>query len=58
VTSGGQNVPSTADLRVLGASVAHAVCVIDRAEGGGAWLAAHGIELRAAFTRVELERSR
>jgi orotate phosphoribosyltransferase len=58
VTSGGQIALSTADLRARGASVAHAVCVIDRAEGGGARLAAHGIELRAAFTRVELERSR
>ena len=35
VTSGGQVVASTTDLRQLGAVVSHALCVIDREAGGG-----------------------
>jgi orotate phosphoribosyltransferase len=55
VTSGGQVVQSAADLRGLGARITHAICVIDRSEGGAQHLAAHGIELRAAFARADLE---
>ena len=54
VTSGGQIVLSTADLRALGAVVEAAVCVIDRESGGVAKLAAEGIELRALFRMSEL----
>ena len=55
VTSGGQVVISTGDLRKLGAHVDHALCVIDRQEGGTAALAADGITLRALLTRADLD---
>jgi orotate phosphoribosyltransferase len=55
VTSGGQVVLSTGDLRKLGAHVDHALCVIDRGEGGTEALAAEGITLRALLTRSDLE---
>jgi orotate phosphoribosyltransferase len=55
VTSGGQIVLSTADLRAAGAVVDTAVCVIDREEGGAAALAEAGIALRSLFTRSALE---
>jgi orotate phosphoribosyltransferase len=55
VTSGGQVVLSTNELRKLGAHVDHAVCVIDRQEGGAQALAAAGITLRALLTRTDLE---
>lgn len=57
VTSGGQIVMSTAELRELGARVNHAVCVIDREEGGRRTLAENGIELSALFTRRDLEQA-
>jgi orotate phosphoribosyltransferase len=57
VTSGGQISISTRQLRDLGARIDHAVCVIDRQEGGVAALAADGIELRALLTRTDLDRS-
>ena len=47
VTSGGQVVISTGELRNLGAHVDHALCVIDRQEGGAQALATEGITLRA-----------
>ena len=55
VTSGGQVVISTKDLRGLGAHVDHALCVIDRQEGGAQALAAEGITLRALLTRADLD---
>ena len=54
VTSGGQVVISTGELRKLGAHVDHALCVIDRQEGGAAALSAEGITLRALLTREDL----
>ena len=56
VTSGGQVVLSTQDLRKLGARVAHAMCVIDREAGGTEKLAAEGIALRALFRMSELKK--
>ena len=57
VTSGGQVVLSTRELRNLGAQVTHAVCVIDRESGGTEKLAAEGIELRALFRMSELKQA-
>jgi orotate phosphoribosyltransferase len=50
VTSGGQIVESTQELRALGATVSDALCVIDREAGGGEHLADVGVTLHAAFT--------
>ncbi len=55
VTSGGQVVLSTADLREAGAEVDHALCVIDRQAGGGDALAEAGVALRALFTMADLK---
>jgi orotate phosphoribosyltransferase len=57
VTSGGQVVISTGELRNLGAHVDHALCVIDRQEGGAQALADAGITLRALLTRADLEQA-
>ncbi len=57
VTSGGQVVLSTQELRNLGAQVTHAVCVIDRESGGTEKLAAEGIELRALFKMSDLKQA-
>jgi orotate phosphoribosyltransferase len=56
VTSGGQVVLSTADLRAIGAKVTTAFCVIDRGEGGAAKLAEHGIELIGLLRGDQLQR--
>ncbi|MEV0848714.1 orotate phosphoribosyltransferase [Streptomyces sp. NPDC049954] len=50
VTSGGQIVLSTGELRALGAEVREALCVIDRQQGGTEALAADGIRLRSLLT--------
>lgn len=55
VTTGGQVVLSTRDLRERGAVVTTALCVIDREQGGSENLATESIDLKAAFTRSEIE---
>jgi orotate phosphoribosyltransferase len=55
VTTGGQIVLSAQDLRAEGATVEHALCVIDRESGGRDVARAEGIELRSLFTASELE---
>jgi orotate phosphoribosyltransferase len=55
VTSGGQVVISTGELRARGARISHALCVIDRQEGGSQALAAEGITLLSLLTRAELD---
>jgi len=57
VTSGGQILISTSQLRELGATVTTVLCAIDREAGGRENLAAQGLELRPLFTRSELEQS-
>ncbi|HEX7002304.1 MAG TPA: orotate phosphoribosyltransferase [Trueperaceae bacterium] len=57
VTSGGQVVRSTRDLRERGAIVDSAVCVIDRESGGPEALAKEGVALAALFTMSDLERA-
>lgn len=54
VTSGGQIVLSSADLRALGAEVREALCVIDRQQGGSDALAAEGIGLLSLLTAEDL----
>lgn len=55
VTTGGQVVLSTADLRELGAQVTDVLCVIDRSPDHGAALAAEGLALHALLTRAQLD---
>jgi orotate phosphoribosyltransferase len=55
VTSGGQIAISAGQLRELGARVGHALCVIDRQEGGTSALAADRICLHALLRREELD---
>jgi len=57
VTSGGQVVLSTRDLKARGATVKTALCVIDRQAGGVEALRAEGVELRALFTMNELKQA-
>ncbi|NOX29028.1 MAG: orotate phosphoribosyltransferase [Actinobacteria bacterium] len=57
ITSGGQVVLSTKDLRDRGAIVHSAVCVIDREQGGSEALADSNIALGALFTRSAIESS-
>jgi orotate phosphoribosyltransferase len=57
VTTAGQIVLSTQDLRKVGALVSCALCVIDREAGGESVAAAEGIELRPLFTMSELDPS-
>lgn len=54
VTTAGQIVESVKQLRELGATVAVAVCVIDREAGGAANLAEVSVELRSLFTINDL----
>ena len=54
VTSGGQVIQSSRDLRGLGAIVEHAVCVIDRQSTGRDALAAANVNLLSLFTYAEL----
>lgn len=55
ITSGGQVVLSTADLRRLGAGIDHVLCVIDREQGGRESLRKHGLDMLALFTMSELK---
>jgi orotate phosphoribosyltransferase len=55
ITTGGQVVISTKELRALGAIVDHVVCVIDRSPDHGAALAEEGLTMTALLTRADLD---
>lgn len=55
ITSGGQVIESSTELRRLGAVVEDVLCVIDRESGGTEALAAEGLTLRALFRKSELD---
>ncbi len=57
VTSGGQIIISTDDIRKSGGIVQKAVCVIDRQSGGREKLSEHGIELYPLFTMEYIKAS-
>jgi orotate phosphoribosyltransferase len=57
VTSAGQITISAGQLRELGAWIGHALCVIDRQEGGAGALAGDGIRLHALLRREELDQA-
>ncbi|MFZ2606233.1 MAG: orotate phosphoribosyltransferase [Candidatus Microthrix parvicella] len=54
ITSGGQVVLSTADLRGIGAQITDVVCVIDRSEGGTEALSAEGLTRASVVNRDDL----
>jgi orotate phosphoribosyltransferase len=54
VTTGGQIVLSTDDLRATGALISEALCVIDRESGAADLLAQSGVRLQSLFTMNEL----
>ncbi len=55
ITSGGAVVDATYALRDAGATVDTVICVIDRESGGREKLAELGLDLRALFTKADLE---
>jgi orotate phosphoribosyltransferase len=55
ITSGGAVIDATNALRAEGSTVEHVVCVIDRQSGGREKLAELGLEMRAVFTKADLE---
>lgn len=55
ITTGGQVVLSTTDLRERGALVTDVLCVIDRSGGDHAPLDEASLHLRSLFTRADLE---
>ena len=54
VTTGGQIASSAEDLRAEGATVEHALCVVDREQGAPENLSRAGLELRSLFRANEL----
>jgi orotate phosphoribosyltransferase len=54
ITTGGQVVTSTGDLRALGATVDTVLCVIDRSEGNHPLLTEAGLSLVSLFTADEV----
>jgi orotate phosphoribosyltransferase len=58
VTSGGALAEAVSALRDVGLVVRHAVCVVDREEGGADALARLGVRLRPLFRASELLESR
>lgn len=54
MTSGGQIVVSTGELRALGARVEAALCVIDREQGGAETLADAGVRLVSLLRAEDL----
>jgi orotate phosphoribosyltransferase len=56
ITSGGQVCTSVQQMRELGLVVEHAVCVIDREEGGVQNIERVGCQLSSLFTMTELQR--
>ena len=55
ITTGGQVLISTAELRALGAIVDTVLCAIDRSPDQGAALAAEGLTMRALLTKAQLD---
>ncbi len=55
VTTGSTILMASKHLRAIGAQIDHAVCVIDRLEGGAQALAAQGITIHSVLTRADLD---
>jgi orotate phosphoribosyltransferase len=57
VTSGGQVVISTGDMRALGAKIAHALVIIDRQDGGAEALKKIGVNLISLFNKSDFDQA-
>ena len=55
ITTGGQVVISTNQLRALGANITEVLCVIDRSPDHAAALTAEGLTMHALLTRAQLD---
>ena len=55
ITTGGQVVISTNQLRALGANITDVLCVIDRSPDHGGALAAEGLTMHALLTKAQLD---
>lgn len=55
VTSGGQVVLSTADMRALGAKISNALVIIDRQDGGAEALKEVGVNLISLFNKSDFD---
>ncbi len=55
ITTGGQVVMSSEDLRRLGACVEHVLCVIDRSDGSHEALGERGLTVRSVLTAADLD---
>jgi orotate phosphoribosyltransferase len=55
ITTGGAVLMAATALRDLGATVRTVVCAIDRSAPGGSVLAEHGISVRSALTKADLD---
>lgn len=58
ITTAGQVIESTRELRARGAQIETVLCVIDREAGGADRLAEQGLQLRSLFTMAELSAAR
>ena len=57
ITTGGQVVMSTGDLRRLGANIDDVLCIIDRSDGAHVALREAGLAVRAVLTATDLDRA-
>lgn len=57
ITSGGQVLLSTADLRAVGAHIHHVLCVIDRESGGREKLQADGLTMTSLLTMSQIKQA-
>ena len=57
ITTGGQMILSTQDLRAEGADVRYALVVVDKQSGAAENLSEAGLHLRSVFTARDLDRT-
>ncbi|MBL8034471.1 MAG: orotate phosphoribosyltransferase [Leptospiraceae bacterium] len=55
ITTAGSTLKAFAAMREAGYSIRHAVCILDRGEGGREALAQNGVELLSIYTAVEFK---
>ena len=55
ITTAGSTLKAFAAMREAGFTIRHAVCILDRGEGGVAALAENGVTLLSVFTAAEFK---